>query len=301
MTNVEDILEEHRRDTHCTFGTRSSKKGSLTTSSCQQAESETPSSALSSTQQDEKENVNPKKVHDYKLLCESIATLISTLIQATKSKIFWQHTIENEHTEFNYTPFTVSETRRLDCQFGKQYFKEKPAKSNRTRLQGTRKIGCAAHITVKTLTLFPEYAIEDPSSIGPRKLKEKNWSNYVILLKLKLEKKNYIVLPTKEAHHSVHPTEGAIGYAQRMHPKLAEKIQDLVSEGITNVPEGLVLQPNAHRAAKRRAQQVCKTYKTLPFKTRRGKVCTDWKVRNRVGAKVDRLKKVKKNYRKSSN
>ena len=31
------------------------------------------------------------------------------------------------------------------------------------------------------------------------------------------------ILPTKEAHHSVHPTEGAIGYAQRMNPKFAEK------------------------------------------------------------------------------
>ena len=61
----------------------------------------------------------------------------------------------------------------------------------------------------------------------------------MLLLKLKLRKGiYYIVLPTKEAHHSVHPTEGAIGYAQRKHPKLAEKkIQDLVAEGVTNVPE----------------------------------------------------------------
>ena len=67
MKNVDDVLEEHRRDTHCTFGTRSSKKlGSLTTNSCQQTESETPSSALSSIQQDEKENANPKKVREYK-------------------------------------------------------------------------------------------------------------------------------------------------------------------------------------------------------------------------------------------
>ena len=28
--------------------------------------------------------------------------------------------IENELVEFNCTPFTVSEVRRLDCQFGKQ-------------------------------------------------------------------------------------------------------------------------------------------------------------------------------------
>ena len=231
VTNVDDVLEEHRRDTHCTFGTRSSKKlGSLTTSSCQQAESETPSLALSSTQQDEKENANPKKVCEYKLLCESGAILSLAyiiLIQATKTKIFWQHTIENEQIEFNYTPFTVTETRRLDCQFGKQYFKEKPAKSNRTRLQGTRKIGCPAHITVKTLTLFPEYAIEDPSSLGPRKLKEtktKKLEQLRAASEMKTEKRYYIVLLTKEAHHSVHPTEGTIGYAQRMHPKLAEKI-----------------------------------------------------------------------------
>lgn len=68
--------------------------------------------------------------------------------------------------------FTVSEIRRLDCQFGRHYFKEKPAQSNRTLLQGTRKIGCLAHITVKTLTLFPEYAVENPSLLSPRKLKE---------------------------------------------------------------------------------------------------------------------------------
>ena len=47
---------------------------------------------------------------------------------------------------------------------------------------------------------------------------------------VKSEQRFFVVLPTKEAHHSVHPTEGPIGYAQRMHPKLAEKIQDLVSE-----------------------------------------------------------------------
>ena len=39
--------------------------------------------------------------------------------------------------------------------------KDKPAKSNCTQLQGTRKIVCFAHITVKTLTLFQEYSIAD--------------------------------------------------------------------------------------------------------------------------------------------
>ena len=80
---------------------------------------------------------------------------------------------------------------------------------------------------MKTFTLFPEYAIEDPYSLGPRKLKEtktKKVEQLCAASELKTEIKYYnIVLPTKEAHHSVHPTEGAIGYAQRMHPHLAEK------------------------------------------------------------------------------
>ena len=40
-------------------------------------------------------------------------------------KIFWQQTIEGQTVEFNNTPFVVSEVRKLDCQFGKHYFKQK--------------------------------------------------------------------------------------------------------------------------------------------------------------------------------
>ena len=92
-------------------------------------------------------------------------------------------------------------------------------------MQGTRKIGCHAHITVKTLTLFPEYAINDESSLGPRNLKDmkkKQLDQLRAASTVKSEQRFFVVLPTKEAHHSIHPTEGPIGYAQRMHPKLAE-------------------------------------------------------------------------------
>ena len=93
---------------------------------------------------------------------------------------------------------------------------------------------------MKTLTLFPEYAINDESSLGPRNpkdMKKKQLDQLRAASTVKSEQRFFVVLPTKEAHQSVHPTEGPIGYAQRMHPKLAEKIQDLVSEGITSVPE----------------------------------------------------------------
>ena len=161
-------------------------------------------------------------------------------LQAPNTKLFWRHTIEGEEVEFDCTPFTVSEVRRLDCQFGRHYYKERPTKSGHTRLQGTRKIGCPTHITIKTLVLFPKYKIEDPFSFSSRKLKEIKKEQLRQLQEaseVKSEIKYYVVLPTKEAHHSVHDTEGIIGYAQRMHPKLSEKVHDLVSEGITSVPE----------------------------------------------------------------
>ena len=49
--------------------------------------------------------------------------------------------------------------------------------------------------------------------------------------------KYHVLLPTEEAHHSFHETKGAAGYAQRIHPKLVEKIYELVSEGITDTQE----------------------------------------------------------------
>ena len=46
-----------------------------------------------------------------------------------------------------------------------------------------------------------------------------------------------MLLPVEEAHQSFHETRGAAGYAQRIHPKLIEKIYELVSEGITDTQE----------------------------------------------------------------
>ncbi len=59
--------------------------------------------------------------------------------------------------QLDNTPFTIVETRRLECQFGPHYYKEKPQKSTRLKLQGSRKIGCHAHIVVKKCTVYPEY------------------------------------------------------------------------------------------------------------------------------------------------
>ena len=54
---------------------------------------------------------------------------------------------------------------------------------------------------------------------------------------IKTSTKYHVLLPTEKAHHSFHETKGAAGYAQRIHPKLIEKIYELVSEGITDTQE----------------------------------------------------------------
>ena len=46
-----------------------------------------------------------------------------------------------------------------------------------------------------------------------------------------------VLLPTEEAHHSSHETMGAAGYAQRIYPKVVQRIYELVSEGITDTQE----------------------------------------------------------------
>ena len=56
------------------------------------------------------------------------------------------------------------------------------------------------------------------------------------LVKASKPLQNIVFLPTKEAHHQTHQTGGMHGMAQRMHPKLAQKIRELVSDGITKVP-----------------------------------------------------------------
>ena len=50
-------------------------------------------------------------------------------------------------------------------------------------------------------------------------------------------RKYYVSLPTAQAHHSIHPTGGIFGMAQKVHPKLVEKIHQLVSEGVISVCE----------------------------------------------------------------
>lgn len=103
--------------------------------------------------------------------------------------------------------------------------------SGRVHFQGTRKIGCKAHIVVRSIAVFSDYHLsQDEASLGSRKLKEKKKEKLQQLhqalannKKVNRTIKYHVLLPTEEAHHAFHQTHGASSYAQRVHPKLIEK------------------------------------------------------------------------------
>lgn len=153
------------------------------------------------------------------------------------AKLLWSQ----GHLQLDNTPFAIVETRRLDCQFGQRYYKEKAQKSTRLKLQGSRKLGCHAHIQVKKCIVYPEYKVteEELKQLSLRTLKEKKMS----ALKLELAKNptavttklmSYVSLPTEEAHTS-HPTGGGVaGFSQRVNSQVAAQIGEIVADGITD-------------------------------------------------------------------
>lgn len=140
------------------------------------------------------------------------------------------------------TPFRVVETKLLDCQFGPHYYKDKEKKSSRVFVQGTRKMGCLAHIAIKKCIMYPEYSIEahETEAFAMRTLKVKKMVELKNALNkesnsVKTETLYYVSLPTTETHQG-HPTGGGMaGLTQRMNDKVALKIVELVSEGITDI------------------------------------------------------------------
>ena len=113
-------------------------------------------------------------------------------------------------------------------------------------LQGSRKKGCAAHMSIKHIALFPDYAVPSQlaQNLSKKELRKERESkmtqlkqDLASLKSVRRENKYYVSLPTQEAHQS-HPVgPGVAGFAQKVHPKIADKICELVSEGTTAVPE----------------------------------------------------------------
>lgn len=140
----------------------------------------------------------------------------------------------------------MASKKTLDCQFGQHYYKEKDLKSSRLHLQGTRKLGCPAHINIFEYEVFTDYkvsfsdckALSKKSQIKQRKekmeaLKAAISSNQ----KINFIRKWFVSLPSNDAHEKTHPTGIASGVAQKVNPIIANKIEDFVKEGMTDPSE----------------------------------------------------------------
>ena len=162
-------------------------------------------------------------------------------------RLYWSKSEGRKEINFNDTPFSVKETRVLDCQFGQKYFKQKPKQGKKMWLQGTRKNGCMAHIQVKTFTLYPQYAISEGEKKGLSKwklrlLKEERMKELQTTLRVhvqapvKTNVKYFVSFPSIEAH-SGHPTGQEAVHTQKLHPLVTQKITEMVTSGMTDTAE----------------------------------------------------------------
>lgn len=168
-------------------------------------------------------------------------------VHSNSKPLYWQYTVGNTRVEFNDVPFSIGENKILDCQHGSHYYKRKKSMGKRVKLQGTRKMDCAAHIVCHQYIIYPDYAISNAeremftTKRNERDMKEKKLNELRDCLKsggVKSVIKYYISLPTEEAHHKAHLTRGAHVMAQRINPDISKKIYELVQQdGITDIQE----------------------------------------------------------------
>ena len=95
-------------------------------------------------------------------------------LQNKSPRLFW--TLNNGHLVcFDNTPFRMVSKKTLDCQFGHHYYKEKILKPSRLQLQGTRKLGCPAHINIFEYEVFTDYKASFSDLSKKSKMKQKKW------------------------------------------------------------------------------------------------------------------------------
>lgn len=142
------------------------------------------------------------------------------------------------------SPFQVVHKETRECQFGPHYFKKRERTSSRICLQGTRKIKCPATIQIHEYKYYPEYAVTEKHTDGPREIRvlheERLRSLKQALLNgdiVQTKTKYFVSLPTNESHENTHPTGVISGPAQKVHPLLSKKIEDLVREGAVDANE----------------------------------------------------------------
>ena len=179
-------------------------------------------------------------------------TYTHTMSCANKTKnkqfrLYWKKSEGRKEIDFGDVPFAVTDAKLYDCQFGVKYFKQRPVQGKRLWLQGSRKVGCAAHVEVKSFVLYPEYAVSTAEKEGLSKWKLRClYEEKMKQLKLdlatdktvKVEHRHFVSLPCEEAH-SGHPTGEAAGYSQKLNPFISQKISEMVSSDTAEVKRAL--------------------------------------------------------------
>lgn len=224
VSDLDSVLASHSRETVTSYGTRRSTKNTAANLS-----------------EEDKENCQSEVCSiQVQLYYEAVLVLFSSQATCTP-KLYWS---KGTMMHLNNTPFCVLESKRLECHYGPHYYKERPQKSHRLQLQGSRKIGCNAHIMIKKCATYPQYKASATRKTGIRMVKEKLMKD--LKQKLTEDPKGvessilyYISVPTEDAHHG-HPTgDGVAGFSQRMNEKVAEKLVQIVGEGIEEIKQVL--------------------------------------------------------------
>ena len=109
----------------------------------------------------------------------------------------------------------------------------------------SRQQGCKAHITLRRYILYPDYAVHKYHALESKnqerlakhqRLKQLR-TNLQSKLSITTVIKYHISLPTEEARHVTHLTRGAHLMAQRINSTVAQKISELVGEGVIEPQE----------------------------------------------------------------
>ena len=108
------------------------------------------------------------------------------------------------------------------------------------KVQGSRKLDCPASLQVRAIRLYTNYTLESEECSSKKGLRK---AKAGILKRLKDDKQTgkrlrtttrfYFRLPLSTAH-KVHPVGEAATIGHSIHPKIASKIRELVSENITS-------------------------------------------------------------------
>ena len=103
-------------------------------------------------------------------------------------------------------------------------------------------MGCKAHITLRQYVLYPDYSLPKCRAFESKNQERLTKQQQLKQLRADLQSKlsittvikYHVSFPTEEAHYATHPTCGAHLMAQRINPTVAQKISELVREGIQN-------------------------------------------------------------------